>query len=121
TGTTAFAIPGFPAALPGGLLVQASNAGRDTRDRFAILPETTLQLDYWLTEHLSAFIGYNFLYVSSVARPGDQVDPAVQLVVTPINGLSLPGTSPGAIRPAGGVHSDSFYAHSLMVGMGYTW
>jgi hypothetical protein len=121
-GSTFFLIPGFaPDPNGGGLLVQSSNAGRETRDRFAVVPETTLQLGYRFTEHLSAFIGYNFLYISSVVRPGDQVDPVVDLVVTPLGGLSIPGTSPGAVRPAGGVHGDSFYAHSLMVGMGYTW
>jgi hypothetical protein len=121
TGISSYAIPGFPSATPGGFLVQASNAGREYRDRFAVLPETTVQLDYWITEHLSAFIGYNFLYVSSVARPGDQVDPAVELVVTPIGGLTVPGTSPGATRPAAGIHGDSFYANSLTFGMAYKW
>jgi hypothetical protein len=110
-GATSSNLPGVTAGVPGGLLVQASNAGRDTRDRFAVLPEATIQLGYRLTEHLDAFIGYNFLYVSSVARPGDQIDPVISLAAL--------GTA-GA-RPAGGITGSDFYAHSALAGVGYRW
>jgi hypothetical protein len=101
----------------GGLLVLPTNAGTETRDQFAVALPSSLQLGYQITQHLSAFVGYNVVYLSSVARPGDQVDLVVNTA-----GLGVPpGTPIVPARPAGGVDSRSFWANSLTVGMGYKW
>jgi hypothetical protein len=81
---------------PGGLLALGSNIGHYEHTRFAVLPELTLNLGYQVTEGLRGFIGYNFLYLSSVVRPGDQVD-------TNLNLNLLPPQAPppiGVLRPA---------------------
>jgi hypothetical protein len=108
-GANGVTIPGVT-AVEGGLLVNPGNAGRDVRARFAVLPETTVQLGYWITEHLNAFVGYNFLYVSSVARPGDQIDPVI--------GAVRPGAT---AHPVGGITGTDFYANSVTLGLGYNW
>jgi hypothetical protein len=54
----------------GGLLAQPA---RYRRDYFTVVPEIDLRVGYQFTRYLRASIGYNFLFWSSVVRPGDQV------------------------------------------------
>jgi Putative beta barrel porin-7 (BBP7) len=61
----------------GGIFTGASNIGRVTQDRFAVIPELGLTAGVQLTSHSRAFVGYNFLYWSDVVRPGSQVDTRV--------------------------------------------
>src|SRR5262249_57995102 len=58
---------------PGGLLAQPTNIGQIGRDRFAVVPEVGVKVGFQVTDHLRAYAGYNFLYMSSVVRPGDQI------------------------------------------------
>lgn len=64
---------------PGGLLTQATNIGQYEDHNFAVVPELGVTLGYDLTCHLRCTMGYNFLYWSKVARPGDQIDTNIQL------------------------------------------
>jgi hypothetical protein len=57
---------------PGGTVTQGGVA-RGTGNKFAVLPEVTFQVGYDFTQNFRAFVGYNFLYLSNVVRPGDQV------------------------------------------------
>jgi hypothetical protein len=75
--------------LPGGLLTQASNIGRYRQSRFAVVPEGAVNVGYQVTDWWRVYVGYTFLYWSSVVRPGQQIDANV-------NGSQLP-------RLAGGV------------------
>jgi hypothetical protein len=63
-----------PIVRPGNFFTAPSNIGKYQRDEFAVVPEVQLKLGYQLTDHLSAHVAYNFLYLSTVARPGDQID-----------------------------------------------
>ena len=58
----------------GGLLAEPSNIGSFSRDRFAVVPEVGIRLGYDLHDCVRLTVGYNFLYWSSVMRPGDQID-----------------------------------------------
>lgn len=83
-GSTTITPPGGPATVvPGAFLALPSNAGHFTRDRFSIVPEVGLNVGYQITNNLSAFVGYNFLYWSSVVRPGDQINLGVNSTHTP--------------------------------------
>src|SRR5205814_1458473 len=85
-GTTTVTTPGVaPVTLPLGFVVQPSNAGRRSEDRFAVGLPSQLLLGYQVTDGLSAFIGYDFIYITSVARPGDQIDVVSQ--TNPATGL----------------------------------
>ena len=107
---------GFSTAFQGGLLALPSNIGHFTRDRFGVVPEVGIQLGYHFTEHLRAFVGYNFLYWSNVLRAGDQIDR--NLDVTQIPNFSVPGAvSAGQTRPAVLFHETSFWAQGLTVGV----
>ena len=56
-----------------------------------------MNLGYWLTDNLRAYVGYNFLYWTNVIRPGDQIDHVVDLSFVP-NSPALPPS--GQLRPA---------------------
>jgi hypothetical protein len=74
-GSTTFSANGVaPITQPGALLVTPTNMGQFSAHRFGIMPEATLKIGVDLTPNLRLFVGYNFLYLNSVVRPGDQID-----------------------------------------------
>lgn len=80
-GTTT-AIRGLPnpsvmGSVRGGILANGQNIGREHNDRFAVVPEFGLTAGYSLTSRLTFTVGYNFLYLTNVIRPGEIVDPRV--------------------------------------------
>lgn len=58
----------------GGFLAQASNIGRSSETEFAVAPTAEFRVSYQVAENWRAFLGYTFLYISSVSRPGGAVD-----------------------------------------------
>ena len=60
--------------------------GRYTQNDFAVIPELGVTLGYDITERLRATVGYSFIYWSRVARPGDQIDMAVNPSYIPNHG-----------------------------------
>lgn len=79
-------------AQTGGLLAQPTNVGEYRRSTFAVVPEAGLRAGFQLTETARVYGGYNFLYLSDVARAGDQIDPAVNpLLLPPRAGVAGPG------------------------------
>lgn len=86
-GTSTIIPPGGPiSATAGGAYTSPSNIGRTTHNEFAVLPQVTLQAGYDLTEHLRATIGYDFLYLNQVVRPGIEIDPRFGVA----NGVAFP-------------------------------
>jgi hypothetical protein len=69
----------------GGLLANASNIGRYTHDEFTYIPELNLNVGLNVTKSLTAFIGYNFLYIDHVARPGTAINPNVNSGLVPFS------------------------------------
>lgn len=66
--------PAGTATFPGGVLAQPTNIGHYSRDRIAVIPEFGVTFGRQLTSNLRASLGYTFLYVSDVVRPGTQID-----------------------------------------------
>lgn len=63
-----------------GLLVQPSNARIDARKlAFSIVPEVTFNAGLQLSEYISLYMGYNFLYWTHVVRPGDAISSDISL------------------------------------------
>src|SRR5262249_4286825 len=60
-----------------GSLVAGLNLGRFSRSQFAVLPEFGLKVGYQITDCLRATLGYNLLYLSDVARPGELISRVV--------------------------------------------
>jgi hypothetical protein len=119
-GTTVLTSPaGAAHAFPAGFLAAPSNSGRFTRDAFAVVPEAGLDVGYQLTDHLRAFVGYSFLYWSSVVRPGDQIDVGLNGTQIPTDTRFKPGAA--AARPAILLRDTDFWARGVNFGMEFRY
>ena len=99
----------------GGLYALRSNIGRRQRDELAFVPEVGLNVGVQLTRHLKLFVGYSFLWISTVARAGEQIDPVINVSQFPIR--SGDGPLVGRARPAPKFHGTDFWAQGLNFGM----
>jgi hypothetical protein len=90
-----------------GFLVQASNRGRITTDNFCLATPSRITLDYHVTDGLTAYIGYDYIYLTTVVRPGNQVDAAFQTVGNTV------------VRPVGGFNRTDFWANSFIAGVSF--
>lgn len=105
----------------GGLLALPSNSGHFSRDRFAVVPEIGVTLNYQITENLKAFVGYNFLYISSVVRPADQIDRVIdvrQIPGPPFPGSNIPVSPSHPLMP---FKSTDFWAQGVSFGLSYNF
>jgi hypothetical protein len=115
-GGTLFAVPGMPVSFQsGGLLALPSNSGHFSRDRFAVVPEVGVKVGYQLTAHVRCFVGYSFLYISDVARPGHQVDPVLN--VSQLPSQIGPGALSGAPRPGFSFKGADFWVQGVSFGL----
>jgi hypothetical protein len=97
-GSTAF--PSLNAVAPGGFLALPSNIGSFERNRLAFVPEGGLKVGFQATQHCRLFVGYTFMYLSDVVRPGDQIDTRVDLRQVPVASFITGGpAAPGMIMP----------------------
>jgi hypothetical protein len=111
-GATVITPPGgAPVAFPGGLLALPSNAGRSERTAFAVLPEVALRGGVQVTGHARVYAGYTFLYLSDVARAGDQID----LRVNPNQLPPAAGGGPAFPQPLG--RTTDFFIHGINLGV----
>lgn len=58
----------------GGFFAQPGNIGSFRHDVFAVLPEVGVNLGFKVCDRCRLAVGYTFVYLSNVARPGDQID-----------------------------------------------
>ncbi len=115
-GGTTFMVPGLaPIAATGGLLALPSNIGSRTSNQFAFVPEVGLRFGYNVSNNVRIFVGYNFLWVSNVARPGDQIDPVINRSQQPT--AFGPGTLVGAARPMPLFQHTDFWAQGVTFGV----
>jgi hypothetical protein len=98
--TNVLPVNGAPVPLTGGNYATLQ-VGRYSADRFALAPEGQLTLGYQFTPLIRAQIGYDFLYLSSVARPGKQIDNSYDGVTHPLVPMA----------------SSSFWAQGLTLGV----
>jgi hypothetical protein len=112
-GTTATAVGGL-LAVPGG------NIGSFSRSRFAVVPEVGFNIGYQITPHCRFFVGYNFLYLSNVLRPGDQIDTDID--ITRIPNFPVEGVTRLPIaKPTVPFRDRDFFAQGVNVGLQWRW
>jgi hypothetical protein len=94
-----------------GLLVQPSNLGRFTADKFAVMGELEIKASWDFNPNLRFMVGYNFVYLNKTIEAAHQIDPSVSpsTVASP-NLATIP-------RPAPQLNQTSFYAHGFSVGV----
>jgi hypothetical protein len=104
-----------PTILQGGILAVPSNIGRFSEQRFAVIPEGSISIGHEITSWLRLSVGYDFLYWSRVARPGNLLNRSVdtQQVVTDPN-YNPPGSSN---QPPLTFHDRSFWAQGVSFGL----
>ena len=83
----------------GGLLAVGPNLGSFSQTRFAVVPETTVNLGYAITPNVRMYVGYNFLYWSRVIRPGDQIDPVLNAGLVPNLMAAIPASTEARPQP----------------------
>jgi hypothetical protein len=111
---------GVTTVVPGGLLaLPGANIGRFSRDSFTVIPGASVSLAYWLSPRLSVHGGYSFLYWSSVVRPGEQIDPNLDVNRIPNFGVVAPPLA--ATRPAVLFDRTDFWAHGVNMGLTFVW
>jgi hypothetical protein len=104
---------------PGGIFALPSNIGGYSRDVFTVVPEVGINLGLRFTERLSGYVGYNFLYIGNVARPGNQIDRAVNVNNVPTDNLF--GTPGGPARPAFNFQGSDYWAHGINIGLNFQY
>lgn len=115
-------VNGSTATAAGGLLaLPDANIGTFTRNRFGVVPEVGLKLGLHVTPNLRLAVGYNFLYLNSVLRPGDQIDPGLD--VTRIPNFPLPGNIQrlSTPRPAPTLRDSDLFAQGISFSLQWTW
>jgi hypothetical protein len=104
--------------VSGGQFAGPSNIGRRKHDDFAVIPEVDLKVGYQITNWMRAFVGYDFLYISRVVRPGSQVDEVVDDRTNPVNPGFVPGTNPASVSfPRPLFQQTDFWAQGFTFGL----
>jgi hypothetical protein len=108
--------PGPIVTVPTGQFAEPSNIGRRTRDQFAVIPEQEVKIGYQVTSWLRATVGYDYLYMSRVVRPGSQVDLIIDDRTNVVNPGFVPGTT-GTTFPRPQFNTTSFWAQGVTFGL----
>jgi len=96
-----------------GIFAQPSNSGTHSSTVFAVVPEVEVKLGFDITPAVRLTVGYDFIYYSSVVRPGYQLNrdlPKGQVFEQ--GGTSISSTSPFPL-----FDKTSFFAQGLSLGV----
>jgi hypothetical protein len=99
---------------PGGLLSSPLDLGTHSRDRIAFVPEINVKLGYLITPNVRAYVGYDFLYITSVLRPGDQTGISTSGVQATVAGTTTQIT---VNQPTFRYHDTNVWANGINFGM----
>ena len=118
SGSTTTNFFGTPQTFNSGFLATGTNSGTQSRDRIAVVPEFQLATAYQPVCWLRLSLGYQGIYINSVARPTDQIDRNINTSQSPAFLTSSTQTLVGPARPAlfPVAHSD-YWVQGLTAGM----
>jgi hypothetical protein len=120
TGTSSINDPntGANTTIRSGVLANQSNIGRFGDDQFMLVPEAGLSLGYNWTSWFTTTVGYSFLYMDNVLRPGDQFTTQANATQIPVHptygGAALPVANPALNRT-------DFWAQGVTFGFVFRW
>jgi hypothetical protein len=112
--TTLNTASGAQFTLPGGILASTANIGNYYRSPFAVVPEAYLNLGFQLNPWVTLRLGYSFIYLSNVLRPGNQVNRTTSANLIPSDPTY---GSAGPNQPAYQFHASSYWAQGMNVGL----
>lgn len=109
--TTSTDASGAVSVRDSGLLAQSlTNGGLHEQDKFSYMNEAGAKLSFYPLECLKLSVGYSLMYWSSVVRPGQEIDTAV-------DGRLLTAIPPAnATRPAFEFNPTDYLVHGLTFG-----
>jgi hypothetical protein len=119
TATAGFVGLGAAPFSPGGFFAQSTNTGQFSRNQFAVAPQVEIEGGYRLQNGVRLFVGYDFLYINNVVRPGNQIDTTINLTSNAT--IVPPGTLTGAARPMPLINGSSFWAQGVKIGASYAF
>lgn len=101
--------------VPGGVLAQLTYPYRSSNDDFVVVPEVIGRVGFQVLERVQLYAAYNMVYISSVARPGFNIDREVNVNLPP----SFPtfGTPGGRERPMPPDFVSDLFAHGISLGI----
>ena len=115
--TNDFTSTGAVQTFPGGYFALPTNIGSYRRNVFAVLPELQLNVGYRLSPSASVYVGYSFIYVNNVARPGNQLSRNIN----PTQSVSYVGEPPASLQgpasPSFSFDSSDFWAQGVTAGL----
>jgi hypothetical protein len=103
-------------AAAAGLLAARSNIGTYSKTDFVVTPEAGVNFGLNVFPWMRVTGGYSFLYINKVSRPGEQIDPVVNL-----NFAGIPNGTSGPRRPAFTQRDSDFFAHGFNGGLMFRW
>lgn len=112
--TTLTTESGAQSVLPGGILATSANMGNYYRSPFAVAPEAYLNVGYQIRPWLTLRIGYSFIFLSNVLRPGNQVNRTASANLLPSDPTY---GNPGPNLPTYQFHTSSYWAQGLNLGL----
>ncbi len=114
-GSTRTIVPGvYDTVIPGGFLVQPENIGTYRQQRSAVIPQFRADIGYCLCKNVRFNVGYRYLYLDDVFRPGDFMN-------TSFDGSTL-GIAPtlvGSEQPD--LKGSSVSMHAISLGLSYNF
>jgi Putative beta barrel porin-7 (BBP7) len=105
-------------SFPGGYFALPSNIGEHARNRFAVVPEAGLNLNYRLTPRITLSAGYTFIYLSSVVRPSEQLNRNINGGQSSLYSFTPTptGLQGGPALPTTTIHGSDFWTQGVNLG-----
>jgi hypothetical protein len=100
------------ATVSGGLLAQETNIGTHRRDKFAAIPELTMNLRYHFNPCVSVHVGYSVVFFMDVVTSGRHID-------TGVNTTQLGGPLLGEARPAFEFDDEYYWLQGINFGVNW--
>lgn len=85
--------------LQGGIFSEPTNRGSHHRNEFAVVLETGVNLSYQFSHCLEIAVGYNFLWLNQLLRPGEQIDRKINPSQTALAQASRDSAGVGPTQP----------------------
>jgi hypothetical protein len=106
---------GATTSLPGGILALPTNIGEVVVNEWTLIPQLQITVGYQCMEHLRLWASYECLMWSNTARPGDQIDPSLNVTQVPTSASFATFTGP--VRPVVPLEQESLFLQGLSFGM----
>lgn len=98
----------------GGVYALSSNIGRYEKNYFSVVPEVQFGVGYFFWDDCRLYCNYNFLAMTNVVRPGDQID-------NNINPNILDGNGGNPANPAFLNKTTTFWLQTLSIGLEFRY